>query len=105
MSLTRMPVFCWTAFAAQSLQLIGLPAPTGGTIMLLMDLNFGTSFYRAEEVVIGPPLLLLVLFPSGLCHHPAGLCRVFRTLSGLFRKPLFGYLMSHTPPSSSSGSG
>ena len=44
----RMPVFVWTAWAAQTLQLIGLPALTGGAIMLLFDLSFGTSFFRPE---------------------------------------------------------
>ena len=95
MSLTRMPVFCWTAFAAQSLQLIGLPALTGGAIMLLMDLNFGTSFYRAEGG--GDPVLYQHFF--WFYSHPAVyviILPVFGVFSELFpvysRKPLFGYL-------------
>ncbi|MHA3960071.1 cytochrome c oxidase subunit I [Synechococcus sp. LTW-G] len=95
MTLTRMPVFCWTAFAAQSLQLIGLPALTGGAIMLLMDLNFGTSFYRAEGG--GDPVLYQHFF--WFYSHPAVyviILPVFGVFSELFpvysRKPLFGYL-------------
>lgn len=67
MTIWRMPVFCWTALAAQSLQLIGLPALTGGAIMLLMDLSFGTSFYRPEGG--GDPVLYQHFF--WFYSHPA----------------------------------
>ena len=95
MTLFRMPVYCWTAFAAQTLQLIGLPALTGGAIMLLMDLTFGTSFYRPEGG--GDPVLYQHFF--WFYSHPAVyviILPVFGVFSELFpvyaRKPLFGYL-------------
>ncbi|NDF61712.1 MAG: cytochrome c oxidase subunit I, partial [Synechococcaceae bacterium WBB_3_034] len=67
MTITRMPVYCWTALAAQCLQLIGLPALTGGAIMLLLDLSFGTSFYRPEGG--GDPVLYQHFF--WFYSHPA----------------------------------
>ena len=48
MGFFKMPVFVWTAWAAQTIQLVGLPALTGGAVMLLFDLSFGTSFFRPE---------------------------------------------------------
>ena len=94
MGFFRMPVFCWTALAAQSLQLIGLPALTGGAVMLLMDLSFGTSFYRPEGG--GDPVLYQHFF--WFYSHPAVyviILPVFGIFSEIFpvysRKPLFGY--------------
>ena len=90
-----MPVFCWTALAAQTLQLIGLPALTGGAMMLMMDLTLGTSFYRPEGG--GDPVLYLHFF--WFYSHPAVyviILPVFGIFSELFpvysRKPLFGYV-------------
>jgi cytochrome c oxidase subunit 1 len=95
MTFFRMPVFCWTALAAQSLQLIGLPALTGGAVMLLMDLSFGTSFYRPEGG--GDPVLYQHFF--WFYSHPAVyviILPVFGIFSEIFpvysRKPLFGYV-------------
>jgi cytochrome c oxidase subunit 1 len=95
MGFFRMPVYCWTALAAQSLQLIGLPALTGGAVMLLMDLSFGTSFYQPEGG--GDPVLYQHFF--WFYSHPAVyviILPVFGIFSELFpvysRKPLFGYV-------------
>ncbi len=94
MTLTRMPIFCWTAFSAQTIQLIGLPALTGGAVMLLFDLVVGTSFYRPEGG--GDPVLYQHFF--WFYSHPAVyviILPVFGVFSELFpvyaRKPLFGY--------------
>ena len=51
----KMPIFCWTAIAAQIIQLVGLPVLTGGALMLLFDLSFGTSFFKPEGG--GDPML------------------------------------------------
>ena len=90
----RMPVFVWTAWAAQTLQLIGLPALTGGAIMLLFDLSFGTSFFKPEGG--GDPVLYQHFF--WFYSHPAVyvmVLPVFGIFSELItvysRKPLFGY--------------
>jgi len=94
MTLFRMPIFCWTALSAQIIQLIGLPALTGGALMLLFDLVVGTSFYRPEGG--GDPVLYQHFF--WFYSHPAVyviILPVFGVFSELFpvyaRKPLFGY--------------
>ena len=94
MSWFRMPIFCWTALAAQTIQLIGLPVLTGGALMLLFDLSFGTSFFKPEGG--GDPMLYQHFF--WFYSHPAVyvmVLPVFGIFSELFpvyaRKPLFGY--------------
>lgn len=94
MGLFRMPIFCWTALAAQTIQLIGLPALTGGAVMLLLDLTVGTSFY--DPAGGGDPVLYQHFF--WFYSHPAVyviILPVFGIFSELFpvyaRKPLFGY--------------
>ena len=86
--------FCWTAWGAQTIQLIGLPALTGGAIMLLFDLSFGTSFFKPEGG--GDPVLYQHFF--WFYSHPAVyvmVLPVFGIFSEVFtcysRKPLFGY--------------
>ncbi len=90
----RMPIFCWTALAAQIIQLVGLPVLTGGAVMLLFDLSFGTSFFQPEGG--GDPMLYQHFF--WFYSHPAVYVMalpVFGIFSELFpvyaRKPLFGY--------------
>ncbi|MFN5119691.1 MAG: cbb3-type cytochrome c oxidase subunit I [Cyanobacteriota bacterium] len=94
MTLFRMPIFCWTALAAQAIQLGGLPVLTAGAVMLLFDLSFGTSFFKPEGG--GDPMLYQHFF--WFYSHPAVyvmVLPVFGIFSELFpvyaRKPLFGY--------------
>jgi cytochrome c oxidase subunit 1 len=94
MTYFRMPIFCWTAAAAQTLQLIALPSLTGGALMLLFDLNFGTTFFKPEGG--GDPVLYQHFF--WFYSHPAVYVMVLPVF-GIFsevitvysRKPLFGY--------------
>ncbi len=92
MGFFKMPIFIWTVLAAQLLQLLGLPALTGGAIMLFFDLSFGTSFFRIEGG--GDPVListlLLVLFTSCcLCNGASSFWYFFRTFSCLCKKATF----------------
>ena len=90
----KMPIFCWTALAAQLIQLMGLPVLTAGAVMLLFDLSFGTSFFKPEGG--GDPMLYQHFF--WFYSHPAVYVMalpIFGVFSELFpvyaRKPLFGY--------------
>jgi cytochrome c oxidase subunit 1 len=94
MTFFKMPVFCWTVMAAQTIQLFGLPALTAGAVMLLFDLTVGTSFFNPE--LGGDPVLYQHFF--WFYSHPAVyviILPVFGVFSELFpvysRKPLFGY--------------
>jgi cytochrome c oxidase subunit 1 len=90
----RLPVFVWTVFAAQIIQLFGLPALTAGAVMLLLDLTVGTSFFDPAKG--GDPVLFQHFF--WFYSHPAVyviILPIFGIFSEIFpvyaRKPLFGY--------------
>ncbi|MGK7947931.1 MAG: cytochrome c oxidase subunit I [Xenococcaceae cyanobacterium] len=90
----KMPAFVWTVLAAQMIQLFGLPALTAGTVMLLCDLSFGTTFFDSSQG--GNPVLFQHFF--WFYSHPAVyvmILPVFGIFSEVFpvyaRKPLFGY--------------
>jgi len=90
----RMPVFVWTVFAAQIIQLFGLPALTAGAVMLLFDLTIGTGFFDPAKG--GDPVLFQHFF--WFYSHPAVyviILPIFGIFSEIFpvyaRKPLFGY--------------
>jgi cytochrome c oxidase subunit I len=94
MTYFRMPVYVWTIFSAQLLQLFCLPALTGAAIMLLFDLSFGTNFFSPFSN--GDPIIYQHLF--WFYSHPAVYVMalpafgVFSEVIPTFaRKPLFGY--------------
>ncbi|WP_427161610.1 cytochrome c oxidase subunit I [Aliinostoc sp. HNIBRCY26] len=94
MSFFRMPVFVWSALSAQLLQLINLPALTGALILLLLDLNFGTQFFKPLEN--GDPIIYQHLF--WFYSHPAVYIMALpafgifaEVLPAFSRNPLFGY--------------
>ncbi|GGA46760.1 cytochrome c oxidase subunit 1 [Okeania sp. KiyG1] len=94
MTFFRMPAFVWTVFAAQIIQLFGLPALTAGAVMLLFDITMGTGFFNPANG--GNPVLFQHFF--WFYSHPAVyviILPVFGIFSEIFpvysRKPLFGY--------------
>ena len=60
MTFFRMPAFVWTVFAAQIIQLFGLPALTAGAVMLLFDITVGTGFFNPANG--GNPVLFQHFF-------------------------------------------
>ncbi|MFL9458310.1 cbb3-type cytochrome c oxidase subunit I [Tolypothrix bouteillei VB521301_2] len=94
MTFLRMPVYLWTNFSAQLLQLFCLPALTGAAILLLFDLSFGTDFFSPFQQ--GDPVIYQHLF--WFYSHPAVYVMALPAF-GIFsevipafaRKPLFGY--------------
>ncbi|MDY6803087.1 MAG: cytochrome c oxidase subunit I [Cyanobacteriota bacterium] len=94
MTFFRMPAFVWTVWAAQIIQLFGLPALTAGAVMLLLDLTCGTAFFDPTKG--GDAVLYQHFF--WFYSHPAVyviILPIFGIFSELFpvhaRKPLFGY--------------
>ena len=94
MTFFRMPVYVWTTFSAQLLQLFCLPALTGAVIMLLFDLSLGTDFFTPAEH--GDPVIYQHLF--WFYSHPAVYVMALpafgvfsEVLPAFARKPLFGY--------------
>jgi cytochrome c oxidase subunit 1 len=94
MTFFRMPIYVWTTFSAQLLQLVCLPALTGAVILLLFDLSFGTDFFTPSKQ--GDPVIYQHLF--WFYSHPAVYVMALpafgvfsEVLPAFARKPLFGY--------------
>ena len=94
MSYMRMPVFCWTALAANLLIVAAFPVLTATFAMLLLDRYLGFHFFSVDGQ--GNPMMYVNLF--WVWGHPevyilvlpafGVFSEVVSTFSG---KPLFGY--------------
>src|ERR1700757_20591 len=94
MSLMRMPVFCWTALAANLLIVAAFPVLTATFAMLLLDRYLGFHFFTVDGQgnammyinlfwVWGHPEVYILVLPAfGIFSE------VVSTFSG---KPMFGY--------------
>jgi cytochrome o ubiquinol oxidase subunit 1 len=94
MTLTRMPIFCWTAFAASLLIVAAFPILTATLGMLLLDRYLGFHFFTTDlggnammyvNLIWAwghPEVYILILPAFGVFSE------VISTFSG---KPLFGY--------------
>ena len=94
MTLFRMPIFTWTVLVTQTLILLATPVLTAGLIALLVDRNYGGSFFDPQ--VGGNPILWQHVF--WFFGHPEvyivilpSLGVVSDILPVFSRKPLFGY--------------
>jgi cytochrome o ubiquinol oxidase subunit I len=94
MGYMRMPVFCWTALAANLLMVAAFPVLTATFAMLLLDRYLGFHFFSVDGQ--GNPMMYVNLF--WVWGHPevyililpafGVFSEVIATFSG---KPLFGY--------------
>ena len=94
MTLTRMPIFCWTALASSLLIVAAFPILTATLGMLLLDRYLGFHFFTVEAG--GNPMMYINLIWAW--GHPevyililpafGVFSEVISTFSG---KPLFGY--------------
>jgi cytochrome c oxidase subunit 1 len=94
MTLMRMPVFVWMTLVTQFLLLFAIPVLTVAQILLMMDRNFGASFFDVQAGadpllwqhlfwIFGHPEVYLMILPAfGIVSE------VIPTFS---RKPIFGY--------------
>ncbi len=94
MKWTQLPLFCWAMVATSLLALLATPVLTIGLVLLLFDINFGTSFYKPDAG--GNVVLYQHLF--WFYSHPAVylmILPVFGIMSEVIpvhaRKPIFGY--------------
>jgi cytochrome c oxidase subunit 1 len=90
----QLPLFCWAILATSILALFSTPVLAAGLVLLLFDLNFGTSFFRPEAG--GDVVMYQHLF--WFYSHPAVylmILPIFGIMSEVIpvhaRKPIFGY--------------
>ncbi|MGP1371791.1 MAG: cytochrome c oxidase subunit I [Almyronema sp.] len=90
----QQPLFCWAILATSALALFSTPVLAAGLVLLLFDLNFGTSFYKPDAG--GDVIIYQHLF--WFYSHPAVylmILPIFGIMSEVIpvhaRKPIFGY--------------
>jgi cytochrome c oxidase subunit 1 len=105
MKMTRMPLTIWAFFVTAVLGLLSFPVLLGGSLLLVFDRSFGTSFYLSEiiaelaggiERTGGSPILFQHLF--WFLGHPEvyiillpALGITSEVIATNSRKPIFGY--------------
>ena len=90
----QLPLFCWAILATSILALVSTPVLAAGLVLLLFDINFGTSFFKPDQG--GNVVLYQHLF--WFYSHPAVylmILPIFGIMSEVIpvhaRKPIFGY--------------
>ncbi|ERN41854.1 cytochrome c oxidase, subunit I [Rubidibacter lacunae KORDI 51-2] len=90
----ELPLFCWAIVATSILALFSTPVLAAGLILLLFDINFGTSFFNPAAG--GDVVMYQHLF--WFYSHPAVylmILPIFGIMSEVIpvhaRKPIFGY--------------
>ena len=94
MTLMRMPIFVWMTLVTQFLLLFAVPVLTVAQILLIMDRNFGASFFAVD--LGADPLLWQHLF--WIFGHPEVYLMILpafgivsEVIPTFARKPIFGY--------------
>ncbi len=94
MNWDQLPLFCWAILATSMLALVSTPVLAVGMILLLFDINFGTSFFQPDaggNVVVYQHLFWFYSHPAVYLM----ILPIFGIMSEVIpvhaRKPIFGY--------------
>jgi cytochrome c oxidase subunit 1 len=94
MAWDQMPLFCWAMLATSVLAVVSTPVLAAGLILLLFDINFGTSFFKPDlggNVVVYQHLFWFYSHPAVYLM----ILPIFGIMSEVVpvhaRKPIFGY--------------
>ncbi|MBO1350845.1 MAG: cytochrome c oxidase subunit I [Hormoscilla sp. GUM202] len=94
MNWNQLPLFCWAILATSMLALVSTPVLAAGMILLLFDINFGTSFFQPDaggNVVVYQHLFWFYSHPAVYLM----ILPIFGIMSEVIpvhaRKPIFGY--------------
>jgi cytochrome c oxidase subunit 1 len=94
MRLSRMPLFCWTIDFYSIMILGALPVLSGALTLLLLDRNFGTTFYDPKNngnIVLYQHLFWFFGHPEVYVVALPGFGMISEIIPVFARKPLFGY--------------
>ncbi|MTJ50999.1 cytochrome c oxidase subunit I [Dolichospermum sp. UHCC 0259] len=90
----QVPLFCWAILATSILALLSTPVLAAGLVLLLFDINFGSSFFKPDaggNVVIYQHLFWFYSHPAVYLM----ILPIFGIMSEIIpthaRKPIFGY--------------
>ncbi|NJL45073.1 MAG: cytochrome c oxidase subunit I, partial [Leptolyngbyaceae cyanobacterium SM2_3_12] len=90
----QIPLFCWAMVATSILALFSTPVLAAGMVLLLFDINFGTSFFKPDaggNVVVYQHLFWFYSHPAVYLM----ILPIFGIMSEIIpvhaRKPIFGY--------------
>ncbi|MBE9110419.1 cytochrome c oxidase subunit I [Nodosilinea sp. LEGE 07298] len=90
----QMPLFCWAMVATSILALFATPVLAAAMVLLLFDINFGTSFFKPDaggNVVVYQHLFWFYSHPAVYLM----ILPIFGIMSEVIpvhaRKPIFGY--------------
>jgi cytochrome c oxidase subunit I len=90
----QLPLFCWAILATSVLALVSTPVLAAGLVLLLFDINFGTSFFKPDaggNIVIYQHLFWFYSHPAVYLM----ILPIFGIMSEVIpvhaRKPIFGY--------------
>jgi cytochrome c oxidase subunit I len=90
----QVPLFCWTILSTSMLALLSTPILVVGLVLLLFDINFGTSFFKPDadgNIVIYQHLFWFYSHPAVYLM----ILPIFGIMSEIIpthaRKPIFAY--------------
>ena len=96
MTMFRLPLAVWSLFITSFLLLLAVPVLSAAASMLMLDLNFGTTFFSGQWGTGGQPLLYQHLFwffghPEVYIMILPAMGLVSEIMPVFARKPIFGY--------------